>query len=84
MLDSYKGIEENITEFEMCNRWILNISWIQKRSNQQVLNKIGTKTELMKEKKLKPSGHILRTEAASQKRIKLCGRVGQERYGMKM
>ena len=61
-----KVLEQKIEALEMyCFRWIGNISWKDKVSNENVLKKINTKRSLLKDiqkRKLRYYGHIKRKE----------------------
>ena len=61
-----KVLEQKIEALEMyCFRWIGNISWKDKVSNENVLKKLNTKRTLLKDiqkRKLRYYGHIKRKE----------------------
>jgi hypothetical protein len=68
-----KKDSKRIDAFEMwCYRRLLRISWKEKRSNEWVLRKIGSELVLrniIRERKLKYFGHIMRRENSIEKQI---------------
>ena len=66
-----KKVDTNkITAFELwCYRRLLQISWVDKRTNQWVLEKIGPCSKLLdkiNKRKLKFLGHIARTSGVTK------------------
>jgi len=68
-----KSDKKRIDSFEMwCYRRLLRISWQDKRSNEWVLEKIGSGLmlrDLIRERKLRYFGHIMRKENSIEKQI---------------
>ena len=71
-----KKEEERINAFEMkCLRQILRVSWIEKRTNEWVLEKTGTERSLLnqiKRRKLTYFGHLMRKRETAWKRRAPC------------
>ena len=72
-----KVMENRLEAFEMwCWRRVLKISWTERKTNQEVLNRIGAKRELIKHirtKQLSFLGHVMRR--GQLENLSLTGRV---------
>ena len=68
-----KSNRKRIDAFEMwCYRRLLRVSWQDKRTNNWVLEKIGSELVLQKsirERKLRYFGHVIRKEGSLEKQI---------------
>src|SRR6218665_569930 len=78
-----KDEERRIETFEMkCLRMIMQISWTEKRTNKWVLKKAGVERKLLgivKERKMKYFGHIMRKEGSCLEKEIIQGTVPRGR-----